>query len=203
MRRKRRTADQRRRNTIWSRKRRERLRGEGLCDRCGKVPPTDGSYQCVPCREKSRAAARASMRSRLSRRRCYECLKPLSEDDGVRCPRCVVRHRERMVRTRDRAREAGLCISCSRRPVDEPGFSSCSTCRRERRERLRLRRRQLHEDGLCITCREPTDRPDRLQCFVCGMKESRRVTDHRAGPRPSDDLLPLEQALLERLRRGG
>ena len=64
-------------------------RAQGLCSRCGKVPPMEGKKICSACQEGQTTAARLRNERRRDSGRCYRCCKPLPENSEFgACPDC-------------------------------------------------------------------------------------------------------------------
>ena len=141
---------------------------QGLCTRCGRVPPEPGIKVCRGCAEKRRAA------ERVRRARAREQGKPYAGRDPERC-RCAERAADK--RRRRARQEAGLCTSCGcRRPSDNA--SVCEPCRAARRELDRRRYAARRAAGRCVRCSEPA--PAGLsRCGRCLTLEKQRVSPER------------------------
>ena len=141
---------------------------QGLCTRCGRVPPEPGLKVCGGCAEKRRAADRAR------RARAREQGKPYAGRDPERCRRA---DRDGDRRRRRARQEAGLCASCGRRPPSV-NTSVCEPCRAERRELDRRRYSARRAAGACVRCSEPA--PAGLsRCGRCLTLEKQRVSPER------------------------
>lgn len=86
-------------------KRQERLAKEGLCRRCGKVPPLEGITYCQTCRDLNNARHKVSSRKRYLRRcaegLCIKCGKRKAEH-GCMCEPCYERCEELRMKRRER-----------------------------------------------------------------------------------------------------
>lgn len=83
-------------------------------------------------------------------------------------------------RRRDRARAAGLCIQCCKRPRHE-SYARCLPCIEHRRklpsqqpEVIAKRRVEAAAEGRCFTCRARSRREHSRYCEHCGNGHARR-----------------------------
>ena len=118
----------------------ERL-AQGLCPKCGKIPPAPGRSLCEPCLERDRETRRAR----------YAEARAGGAPYGGRDPES----RRRMARERARKRrcervKAGLCPRCGREPVEAGAV--CEPCREARRAAEKKRYAERRAKGLCGKC---------------------------------------------------
>ena len=119
---------------------------QGMCPKCGKRPPEPGRSQCGPCLEKDAAAGRA----RDARLR--DAGVPRRDRETARKSDRARYHRQAAER-----REAGLCLSCGKRPV-LPERSQCEPCNAQRREDERERYARAKAQGKLYGGRNPETR---------------------------------------------
>ena len=123
-----------------SERRRKSRRDAGMCARCGRRPPVEGSAVCEPCLEKRREAEREIYAARRTAGLCVRCGGPTT-DGGSRCAPCSVLECERANPARKnqssrrrywRRKAAGRCTDCG-----EPsqGAARCDPCARRSYER--------------------------------------------------------------------
>jgi hypothetical protein len=115
----------------YGRKRRELLKAQGLCTRCGKNPESPNKTQCDTCRLDS--ARRGNMRSPE-----YKKLD-------------AVKHKKQ----RDALTKKGLCTRCGTNPKSANGLM-CNSCRDAQNEKARIKTKELkietfnaYSDGKC------------------------------------------------------
>ncbi|MDE2814900.1 MAG: hypothetical protein OXM01_17875 [Gemmatimonadota bacterium] len=140
----------------------------GLCTRCGKLPPEPDRRMCACCGEKRRAADRA----RRARVRAQG--KPYGGRDPDLCRRADRASDKRRRRARQ---EAGLCTSCGRRQPSYGG-SVCDPCRVARRELDRRRYTTRRAAGLCVRCTQPAV-GGLSRCGRCLALEAERISPER------------------------
>ena len=138
---------------------------QGLCTRCGRVPPEPGLKVCGGCAEKRRAADRAR------RTRARKQGKSYGGRDPEQCRRADRTGDKRRRRTR---LEAGLCTSCGRRRPEDHR-SVCEPCRQERRALDRKRYATRRAAGRCVRCAQPTAE-GLSRCGRCLTLEKERVS---------------------------
>ena len=118
---------------------------QGLCTRCGRVPPEPGLKLCRSCGEKRRAADKARRARARARGAAY------AGRDPVKCRRADRAGDKRRRRTRS---EAGLCSKCGRNPAVD-GRSVCEGCGEARRALDRRRYSARKAASVCVRCAEP------------------------------------------------
>jgi len=141
---------------------------QGLCTRCGRLPPEPGLKMCAGCAGKRRAAEKARRDKARTQGKLYRGRDP------ERCRRADRAADER----RRRARQAaGLCTTCGRRQPDDHR-SVCEPCREARRAIDRRRYAIRRAAGRCVRCTQPT--VDGLsRCGRCLALEKERVSPER------------------------
>ena len=70
-----------------SKKRYDARRAAGMCTRCGKQEPVEGSTVCEQCRDRRRAGEHEQWSARRARRQCGKCGAPT--DGAARCDSCA------------------------------------------------------------------------------------------------------------------
>ena len=123
----------RRSDRAGDRRRRSAWREAGLCTKCGRNPPSDGSSICDPCGEARRAAARRRYAARRAAGLCTHCAEP-AVGGSSRCARHAALEAERVSSERRstvskkryaRRRAQGVCVDCG---VHSAGAARCSAC---------------------------------------------------------------------------
>ena len=74
----------------------KRLRREGVCISCRKLPAVDGLLICRSCSDKKKRVSKTLRSERLSRGLCERCGKKPPVDGGQNCEECVVERAARM-----------------------------------------------------------------------------------------------------------
>ena len=137
---------------------------QGLCLKCGKIPPTPGRSRCEPCAAKKRPADRARHHrrsaERVARGLCPRCGKQPPAPELSVCRACAER-----CNTASRDRDARLRAA---------GVPRRDRVKARSSERARYRRQaaERREAGLCANCGKHPVAPDRSLCEPCG--EQRR-----------------------------
>ena len=111
-------------------KKQSRLKVQGRCVRCGKMPAHAGKVLCLGCQKKQKTVRAA----RKAAGRCIDCAKPAA-NGKTRCRRCREKQNRIQREARQDYRYQGLCVSCGKvPPVDdispktgEP-YRSCDDC---------------------------------------------------------------------------
>ena len=162
------SSDERDRERGRQRRRHVQRVADGICTRCGKLPPESGLKMCRDCAEKRCAADR----DRRARAREQGLLYAGRDPD-----RCRRADRARDRRQRRAWRDAGLCTSCGRRPP-VAGRSVCEPCRRVRRTIDRARYAARRAAGLCVRCTRPAFGGS-SRCGRCSVLERERTPHDR------------------------
>lgn len=167
----------------WMRKKRERLRAQGLCDRCGKTTPVPGKAYCEPCLEKSRTRAKATQARRHELGLCLGCGLERDEAPKRICRTCreaternrlarPIEHRRAVARansqkTRADKRARGECYSCKNPAV--PGKTFCE-------HHGKLHRAATYDRLYGVGVRDHVINRDGNKCWLCG--DERRLHIH-------------------------
>ena len=144
----------------------ERL-AQGLCPKCGKVPPAPERSVCGPCAGKKRPADRERYHrrtaERISQGLCPKCGKTPPAPGRTLCEPCGEKRN-----TTSRARDARLRVAGKpRRDLEKARAYGRELSRRRIAEHLAA--------GLCPKCGKDTPAPGRTLCEPCG--EKRRVAE--------------------------
>ena len=141
---------------------------QGLCTRCGKLPPEPGIKMCAGCAGKRRAAEKARRDRARTQGKLYRGRDP---EQCRRADRAGDRRRRRA------RREAGLCTSCGLRRPNE-NRSVCEPCRELRRALDRRRYVERRAANRCVRCTQPTV-GGLTRCGRCLALEKERVCPKR------------------------
>ena len=170
-------------------------KAQGLCPKCGKVPPAPDHQLCDPCNEKSNRASRA----RDARLRAAKM--PRRDREHARAYERQRSRKERAVRQAE-----GICTRCGKAPAAE-GRASCEPCLEKRRASDRARyaagkaqglkyggadpavkrraarakskrlQKARSEAGLCIRCGKQPPAEGGTTCVPC--REKRQAAERR------------------------
>ena len=125
---------------IASAKRRQARLDAGLCTRCGRRSPVEGTTTCAPCRDRRLTAERRQYEARKSARLCVKCAEPAFGGES-RCAVCATVDGERRdnlrknaaARKRYAARRArSQCTDCG---APAYGACRCPACAKRSYER--------------------------------------------------------------------
>ena len=141
---------------------------QGLCTRCGKLPPEPGLKVCRSCGGKRRAAERARRARARAQGNIYVGRDP---DLRRRADRAGDRRRRR---TRQ---DAGLCTSCGHHPPAD-GRSVCEPCRQAQCATERARYAARRAAGICVRCAHPAIGGS-SRCGRCAAFEAERASPGR------------------------
>ncbi len=141
---------------------------QGLCTRCGRLPPEPGLKMCAGCAGKRRAAEKARRDRARAQGKLYRGRDP---------ERCRRADRAGDKRRRRARQEAGLCTSCGRRRPEDRR-SVCEPCREARRAVDRRRYAARKAAGRCVRCTQPTV-GGLSRCGRCLTLEKERVSPER------------------------
>lgn len=156
------------------------------CRECRRRREEGERGRCEPCKEKIREANRRRYRrAREFRERhpsiCGTCYTRQSIHGFRSCGPCLARHRDRLQRSRERARQSSvlLCTRCYRHPATE-GYRTCDQClTRRRREEAEIKTytqefRECWERRYQIRYRCPDCHHERFidTCAVCDFSTS-------------------------------
>lgn len=183
-----------------------RRKEQGLCVRCGKIPPITNGVMCLECSELSRKERREQREFFRNLGLCPRCGKNKLFGDENECPECCAMMYELNKKSRERRnvtamdyyrkdiqrlKEQGLCRSCRKMKVAE-GHTYCINCLVKHREQGRKYRRKKDKIGLerserpnygfCYTCGNPLDRDGRV-CQKCADNMTKNL------PKQRDNLL--------------
>ena len=144
------------------RRKMDRRAAEGLCRRCGKLPPAPGRINCHECGGKLRAAARER----------YHAGKAAGMKYGGRS--ADSRRRSARLRSERKRREwiaAGKCSRCGKAAPAEGG-STCTPCRTRRQERDRAKYKERKAAGVCTRCGHAPAFNGATTCLSCNALEA-------------------------------
>lgn len=130
----------------------DRLKGRGMCVKCGRLKAEEGHSLCLVCRmdlrgrshhrtEEEKEAKAAYMRDRFAKHKaaglCVDCDKPAYRNH-VRCYEHYIYQRMRNTARRNKQKlgytEIGLCRICGKEPA--PGKKLCPEHSRQYAERI-------------------------------------------------------------------
>lgn len=121
---------------VVARRRRRKMRSQGLCVRCSKSSP-DSNY-CVSCRKKAKDYYEDQRPS--DKHACRKCPKKLTDRRRRYCDTCLPIHKKDRILKYSKERYEHsltnkLCIRCGRNPIDSDSKSRCTQCMRYARDR--------------------------------------------------------------------
>lgn len=123
--------------------RQTRLKANGMCICCGKVPATPGLAMCDKCREKHNASNRRTLKKHMEKGLCIKCGQRKEDPKKTLCLECGRRDRKRKKIYLEGRREEwikqGLCSMCGKNPA-RPGLKTCVSCGEKRKTNYRKRR---------------------------------------------------------------
>jgi hypothetical protein len=110
----------------YCKKWREKHKENGLCSGCGKQPPLPGKYYCEICRDNLNNLNKGYRDDRKQRGLCIQCGEP-TQNEYVRCDKCLAAQKELGQKRKDKLLSEGLCQSCGLEKFVE-GQLNCETC---------------------------------------------------------------------------
>ncbi len=154
---------------------------DGVCTRCGKIPPRLPSKQCQGCLDKIKArdpklASRNKKALREKRKEAGMCVYcgELAISGKIACEQCHARSLKTSKKYRNKVLNSKLCIRCK---VDV-SYQSYKICQECRRKELAAKSKAYLEFGMCKTCgRKPIRAPDKTLCQYCydRLKNNRKI----------------------------
>ena len=135
-----------------SKERRERLKEQGLCYECGRVPARPGKLQCADCAKRSNASFRRNREKGL----CERCGKVPPRDGRLTCAECAKTQNEVRRRANQKRKKCGLCTACGQAPP-RLGMYVCLACAeksKERKQTYKDRAYQAYGGYVCRCCGE-------------------------------------------------
>lgn len=91
---------QRIKSSEQAKQRRERLKAEGRCTRCGRITEVEGQTLCQSCAEDQKKATQRLREKKRARGECMFCSSP-ALPGRVLCERCLERNRRNYYKRRD------------------------------------------------------------------------------------------------------
>ena len=169
-------------NTCISKKRRDKLRSEGLCYYCGKEPARDGMVSGESCARKNKIYSKMKFDLHKASGICVQCWKKPARDGHVTCEPCV----KDMIRRTTKKRKSGLCYyCCSAKPTVGIYCESCAPKARKIGSRnMAKRRARFANEGMCNICGgergEFAALTGRVWCPTCTEKRANEYVQQKA-----------------------
>lgn len=141
----------------WQKKRRERLKQEGLCSSCGKFPPAENKASCVGCLEKHRFTMRKWKQKEIATNKAKglcNCGGQVVEGKKI-CQACA----DKGLRRYYSNKQKGRCSYCKNTAI--PGMTRCSECSNKHRiakQQLRQEVFAAYGGSKCNCCGETIDK---------------------------------------------
>lgn len=143
--------------TEWRRRKRDALRGSGICLTCCKRPATNGTAKCDYCRDSQRNSRIKREAWREANGRCIRCGRVLEGERTKRCVACLHAMDEMRHRREARRRAAQSCVRC-----DAPRLDGEHYCAKHLAKRLE----RLPKPGMCS------------RCYTMPVVQGRRMCEH-------------------------
>lgn len=143
-------------STERQRVRRQRLKEQGLCTQCGKVPPREDRTTCETCGNKlSKAMSKWQKKAKKERqgKGLCSCGRPAPQGKKT-CEECNEKNKAWYYRRK----ELGLCSYCGNDIKD--GTTRCNECSRKLSEQKQELKREVMEaygGPTCACCGETTE----------------------------------------------
>lgn len=163
----------------------------GLCRSCGAKREDPSKSRCIKCRRKDSEASKA----RAARKRaaweaeglCPKCGAHREDPGRKNCAKCrgrAIKDEQRRrdtgkTSTRDRRRQAGLCVDCEADISNQESGIRCPVCQDLNALNRRERGAQKTVAGICVHCPEPAE-PGKTLCVSCASKNTIRNATAKA-----------------------
>ena len=198
------------RNRKYCARRREWLRTQGLCRKCGKVPAMDSYTLCRTCLDKTEKWAKERYDRLKASGMCPHCGKP-KRPERFSCDDCLAKQREKEKSKRLFYKSVGICPICGRNRIYIKGRVLCEECaakqagcaeryRRKNTEKTReCAKKVMHRlwderraAGLCPKCGGELE-PGYKTCLKCRIKSREWSRGKREKERLSSGVLSQKE----------
>ena len=171
--------------------RRDKMRSEGRCIRCGKVKEDPTYVHCAECRIKDRADKAKRRERQIERGIGTKCGKTKAVEGKQMCEACAIDEREKQRQKREWFKLNHICPRCGKNTLygNEKRCGECLEKDREYRNRKarardsteydRERREHRKDLGICVHCGKRPAKDGKTMCDVCLRNKAIRERERR------------------------